>query len=112
MFIEMDDSFRLIESFYRSFPDYKLDDTGNGYSLNVDLPGVAKENLKVQVSDEEITIEAERDGVVTKKVFYLPDTVDSDNVHADLKDGVLTISLPKTQRAKPRMIEIGPPKNK
>ena len=84
-----------------------------------DLPGVAKEALDVRVDNHVLTIRGQaRHGVPGEVVyreyalvnffrqFELSEKVDQSQITADLKSGVLTLTLPKAQEAKPRQIEV------
>lgn len=90
------------------------------YLVVADLPGVAKEDLTIQMEGEEMIIEAHRSGpALSGKVlsaeyvaadyrrrFALPVGVEGDKVQAELRDGVLRIHLPKSDAVKPRQIPI------
>jgi HSP20 family molecular chaperone IbpA len=92
-----------------------------GITLRADVPGVPKENLNVRVEgghlliDAEILVQvpenlnvlyAEVRGGAYHRSFALSNELDSAAVEANLKDGVLTIRVPRTERARPRKIEI------
>jgi len=89
--------------------------------LVADLPGLAREDVELQVADGVLTVRAERglevpeDGRVVRRErsartfsrsFALSDEVDVDAIGATMRDGVLRITLPKSERAKPRQIEV------
>jgi len=87
--------------------------------LHVDMPGVGKDKITVNVDNGTLTItgvrELETKGVATweefgnveyKRSFSVPQTIDVSKVDAELKDGVLRLHLPKSESAKPRQIEI------
>jgi HSP20 family protein len=89
--------------------------------VDIDLPGVAPESIDVTVERNVLTVRATRafvhpegdqffvrertDGVVTRQLF-LGDTLDAGHVQADYVNGVLTVSIPVAQQAKPRRIEV------
>lgn len=93
--------------------DFK--ETEQAYFMALDLPGVNKKNIEVQVEGDYILINATR-----KKAFFegdesnkkisrkvlLPKEVDKENVQAHCEDGVLYLALPKVEKAKPKKIEI------
>lgn len=103
-------------------PNFDIDETGDAYLLSVDLPGVKKDNVKIDLSENILTVSGERKQEYESKSgetrhygrsygrfqrsFALPGTVDVNGVEATLEDGVLHIALPKSERAKPRSIEI------
>ncbi|MGD9655741.1 MAG: Hsp20/alpha crystallin family protein [Sulfuricurvum sp.] len=83
------------------------------YHIDVDLPGVKKEDINVKVENNILTLKGERKSKeeVKKEDYYkmesslgsfmrsftLPDNVDTENIHAENKDGVLEIVLPKKE---------------
>lgn len=85
------------------------------YHIEVDLPGVSKENINVQIEDGSLVISGERK--INKEVkeenyykiessfgsfsrsFSLPKEADIENIHAESKDGVLEVIVPKLQSA-------------
>jgi HSP20 family protein len=90
--------------------------------VRAELPGVEKEDVSVEISGDRLMIEAERkfEEEVEKEDFYrhelgygklmrtvaLPDEVDADNVHAELKEGILTINLPKIRVAEKHTVKV------
>ena len=92
------------------------------YHIEVDLPGVGKEDIKVDVSDRTLSISGERRSKkeVDEKDYYrcessygkfqrsftLPDNVDTENVTASCEDGVLEVVIPKTQKEETKKIEV------
>jgi len=90
--------------------------------VTAELPGVKKEDLNVSVERDVLTISGSREperlqegesyrrherghGSFARNVS-LPFAVDAENVTADLKDGVLSVTLPRTEASKPRRIQI------
>lgn len=84
-----------------------------------DLPGVEKDNLRVNVEDDVLTIEGtpthapsatplwrEYEMVSFYRQFYISERIDIEKISAALKSGVLHLELPKAEKAKPRQIEI------
>jgi len=79
--------------------------------LVADLPGVKKEDLHVELEHDELRLRAKGksfdDGDVHwARAFRLPPNIDATKVGADLKDGVLTLKLPKPAELKPRRIDV------
>lgn len=86
-----------------------------------DVPGVKQENLEITIENHVLTIKGTRqfDGNAKGQVmlgraygtfqraYTLPNTLDEENLSANLADGVLTIHIPKHPKAKPRRIQIG-----
>src|SRR2546423_1163271 len=78
-----------------------------------DMPGVKKSELHVELEHDELRIRANASGffddgkhVELARAFRLPPGIDADKVRADLKDGVLTLKLPKPHELKPRKIDV------
>ena len=97
-----------------------VEDEG-GIMLYADLPGVSKESLDLHVEgenlfiDAKIAVEMPKEMEAThvevgrsryRRVFSLSREFDTGKLTADLKQGVLTVRIPKVERAKPRRIEI------
>lgn len=92
------------------------------YLIKAELPEVSKENVKVTVQDDVLTITGERrhekeeHGKRYHRVeraygsfarsFALPEDADGDKVAAEFKDGVLKVHLPKSAKAKPKSIDV------
>ncbi len=90
--------------------------------VTAELPGMKKEEIDVQIGDGRLTIKGERKmenedkkdnyhrverfyGTFTRS-FTLPDTIDEENISANYKDGLLKLTLPKTEKAKPKKIDV------
>ncbi|MEW2607342.1 MULTISPECIES: Hsp20/alpha crystallin family protein [Streptomyces] len=96
---------------------------GEEYVIALDLPGVAKDAIDVDVERNMLTVKAERRPVVTgedvqvelserplgafSRQLVLADTLDTERIRADYDAGVLTLRIPIAERAKPRKIAIG-----
>jgi HSP20 family protein len=102
-------------------PPVDVVEDATGITLYADLPGVPKENLKLQVEADTLTIEAEAAMAVPEglqsshtevglarfhRVFSLSKELDTENVTAELAQGVLTLRIPKAAHAQPRRIAI------
>lgn len=87
--------------------------------LHADMPGVKKEDISVNIDNGTLSLSGVRrfddKGVSTWKEFTdveyvrrfsVPQSIDVDQVKAELKDGVLKLHLPKSEAGKPKMIEI------
>ncbi len=104
-------------------PALELSETPDHLVVSVDLPGVRKEDVQVTLHDGVLSIGAERrqesetkeTNVYRSERHYgrierrleVPNTVNPDGIKAAYKDGVLTVTLPKAEVAKPRQIEVG-----
>jgi len=94
----------------------------NEYLIKAELPEVKKEDVKVTVQDDVLTISGERMFEKEEKgrkyhrmeraygsfarSFTLPEDADGEKVAAEFKDGVLKVHLPKSEQAKPKSIEV------
>jgi HSP20 family protein len=99
-----------------------ISETDNAYMVKLDVPGVHKDQMDIQLQDRELVVtgeipesEEEEDGRAHRRSrrtgrfefrTYLPGDVNADGVNAQLSDGVLTLTVPKSEAAKPRHIEI------
>lgn len=101
-------------------PPVDLEETEDAWVVEADLPGVKRGDVTVELSDGELAIhgelkERERKGILRRRTrrtgqfdyrVSLPGEVDAEGVQAELKEGVLTVRVPKPASAKPRRIEI------
>lgn len=84
------------------------------YHARLELPGVKKKDVKVEVENAVVTVSYEKvhgdgDGEHTERhsrSFSLPDGVETDKVSARLQDGILQIEMPKAEQRKPRTITV------
>lgn len=102
-------------------PAYEVRESAEAWGLTVHLPGVAKDGLELTAEDGRLVVRGRRGWkapagwtAVYRESVDAPyelelehdNTVDVDKIHAELKDGVLRISLPKAEAVKPRKIAI------
>jgi len=103
-------------------PAVDIQETADELVLTADLPGVSMKDIDVRIEDGTLALSGERkfekeDKSVGyhriersygsfKRLFALPDTVEPDKVSAGYENGVLTITLPKKEVAKPRSIKV------
>ncbi len=97
-----------------------VEETDDSYVVEIDLPGVKRDEVDIQLTDRQLTVsgevtEKERTGILRRRTrrvgrfqysVTLPADVDADGVSARLDDGVLTVRVPKAEQAKPRRIPI------
>jgi HSP20 family protein len=104
-------------------PHFDVMETKDAYVLKADVPGVKEEELDLSVNGNLLTISGKRepdqpeDGDAYFAIerscgsfarsFTMPESVDAAGVTADLKNGVLTVRIPKKPEAQPRRIAIG-----
>ncbi len=96
--------------------------TGHEMIIKAELPDVRREDIDIRVEDNTLTISGEKkleDNVKQdqfhrierlygsfSRSFSLPATIDTEKVHADYRNGVLTITLPMREEAKPKQIQV------
>ena len=103
-------------------PALDVEESEDGFTLHVEIPGVAADEVEVSLEENVLTIAGERrfyDGKDADtfrrlerqvgrfhRAVRLPDRVDGDRVEATYRDGLLTIAVPKAEDAKPRRIQV------
>ena len=101
-------------------PLVDIEEQDDAYALEVELPGVKREDVNIEVVGNELSIageikERERKGAVRKRTrrtgrfdyhVRLPDQVDASKIDASLDQGVLAVRVPKVERAKRQKIQI------
>ncbi|WP_022834993.1 Hsp20/alpha crystallin family protein [Salisaeta longa] len=103
-------------------PRTDLTETPEAYRIALDLPGMSKDDLKINYKDHTLSVSGERssqtraedeDVVRVERAFghfyrsfTLPNTVNSDAIEATYENGVLTIHVPKAEESKPKQITI------
>jgi HSP20 family protein len=96
-------------------PAVDIAETDKGYEITAELPGMDESNIGVKFADGTLTIKGEKRGEKEEKnkdwylserrygsfqrSFGVPDGVDTDKIEANFKNGVLTVTLPKTPQA-------------
>ncbi|WP_399029613.1 Hsp20/alpha crystallin family protein [Streptomyces sp. 15-116A] len=97
-----------------------VEDTEDAYLVELELPGVDKDQITVEVGEGELDVhgeikEKERTGVVRRHTRHvgefgyrtsLPPNSDTEHISADLTNGILTVRIPKAEKARPQRIEI------
>lgn len=104
-------------------PHMDMEENENYYLMTIDLPGVKKEDIQINLNGNVLTVSGERKRTETvtdkngsrreersfgkfQRSFTLPDTVNAEKIEANLENGVLSLALPKAEAAKPRTIQI------
>ncbi|HEX3035019.1 MAG TPA: Hsp20/alpha crystallin family protein [Thermodesulfobacteriota bacterium] len=103
-------------------PAADIYETESGYVVKADFPGVKKEDIQIDVHDGTLTLKAEKkfekkeskDNYLRVeraygsfvRSFRLPKNVDAEKIKAEYKDGVLEVTLPKKEEAKPKKIQV------
>jgi HSP20 family protein len=108
-------------------PPVDIYENGDNLVLKAELPGINPDDVEIRVEDNTLYLKGERKfekevkeqnyhrversyGTFTR-TFSLPNSVDADKVAANYKDGVLTLTMPKKEEAKPKTIKIEVSKN-
>jgi HSP20 family protein len=89
------------------------EDSGNFYA-RFELPGVKKDAVKVELREGVLTVSAERrvksgeneSTYTLSRSLSLPETVNAEGISAKLEDGLLTVTLPKQEQRKPKLIAV------
>lgn len=110
------------DDMHRSMPRVNIVDAKAGFKLELLAPGFTKDDLKLNVENDVLTISGEKKqqtldeherytrrefGYTSfKRSFNLPENVDADRIKAEFNDGVLQVVLPKTEPSKPTIRSI------
>lgn len=103
-------------------PSVDISETETNYLIKGEIPGVKKENVKITIQDGMLTIQGERKQEKEEKgkkfhrveccygsfmrSFRVPDDADENKVKAEFKDGMINITLPKSEKAKAKAINV------
>ena len=103
-------------------PNFDVKETTESFVFTADLPGVAEKDLQVQLTDNRLSISGKRESEKTEqnetlyttersygsftRSFMLPEGIDADKAHAELKNGVLSVAIPKRPETQPRKINV------
>lgn len=103
-------------------PPVDIFENEEGITLQADMPGVAKERLDIRVDGNHLLVEgtigvepqeqmsalyADVRSTVYRRSFVLGQELESGKIQANLRDGVLTVRIPKRAELRPRRIEVG-----
>lgn len=103
-------------------PRTDVTESENTYRLSIDLPGMSKEDVSIKVQDNRLTIRGERKGEMRSdaenvvrmertfgtfvRTLRLPTSVSAEKITATFDNGVLSVTLPKTEKSNPKEITI------
>lgn len=103
-------------------PSVDVSETAEEFIVKAELPGVQKDDIKVSVESGVLTLRGERKQEKEEKgkkyhrierqygsfmrTFTLPDNVDESKIQAEAKDGILNVRLPKSEKAKPKAVNV------
>jgi HSP20 family protein len=112
------------ESFFAKdwSPAVDVVENNDNFILRAEIPGMNKDDVKITLENNLLTIRGEKKNEAEKKEgnyhrversygsfersFTIPGTIKTDNIDAQYKDGVLTLTLPKAEEAKPKLIDV------
>ena len=127
------DPFREMTPFAPSMPagfipSFEVKETKDAYIFKADVPGVKESDLEITVTGNRLTISGKREAEKQEQTetyytyersygdftrsFTLPEGVDMNSVYADLKEGVLAVSIKKAPEAQPKKIAVQSPAKK
>jgi len=101
-------------------PMVNIFETPDGYALEAEMPGVNKDGLEITLANNEITLTGrrvletangellfqERSTADFRRVFELDPVIDANRISAKMEQGILTLTLPKSERVKPRKVTV------
>ena len=101
-------------------PPASLTEIGDGYTLEIDMPGVKKDGLEISVENNELTIVGRRSLPVVegalihresraenfRRAFEIDPSIDANKISAKIDQGLVTLTLPKAEHVKPRKITV------
>lgn len=121
----LNDFDKIAPAHQHSFPSVNVSETENAFTIELAAPGLSKDSFKINVHENSLSISSDKktekeenapnytrkefDFSSFKRTFTLPKTVDVDKISAAYEHGILQLSLPKKEEAKPkepRLIEI------
>ncbi len=113
---------RLSEPVSNLIPLMNIEELKDAYKITLEIPGMEKDDIDIQLKDNVLTISGEKkeESKSEEGTFYrrerrfgkfvrsvsLPNDVNAEKIEAEYKNGVLTLTLPKTEEAKPKKIAV------
>jgi len=93
-------------------PACDVEEGEDHFLLTLEMPGMKRDDIKLEVNDDQLTISGERRYSERRfgkfqRSFALPPGIDTTRVEANYQDGILRIMVPKAESSKPRQIKIG-----
>jgi HSP20 family protein len=101
-------------------PEVNIFETKDGFVLEAEMPGVSKDTLEITLEGNALTLVGHRDDgsegralyreskpAHFRRVFELDPAIDTGKINAKVEQGVLTLTLPKAEKVKPRKIAVG-----
>ena len=126
---ELFDWSRLIDNFFDDAPAWETSrpavdvrETEKEYSMEIELPGLSEKDIEVKIEENLLTLaskkeekkEEKKQGYLVrerrraefKRSFVLPEEINREKIKAEFKNGLLTVTLPKTPKAQPKLIDV------
>ena len=107
--------------FYSRFPKTNLSESADFYGISMVVPGLKRDDLSIQWNNGKVTVSGhrkspdpegfknirrERSDYSFERSFQVGDDINPEGIHAELRDGILSLTLPKRPERQPRRIEI------
>lgn len=93
-------------SYWRRQDTVLVKDTGNTYEYSMELAGFSKKDVEISFKDGIVKILAKKEENTKSCSFYIPKDADKDKIFAELKDGLLSITITKKEEVKAKQIKI------
>jgi len=101
-------------------PPASVTEIGDGYMLEIEMPGVKKDGIEISVENNELTVIGRRslpavEGTLIhresrpenfRRAFEIDPSIDADKISAKIDQGLVTLTLPKAEHVKPRKITV------
>lgn len=101
-------------------PEVNIYETQDGYALHAEMPGVPKNGIEITLQGNTLVLTGRRTdemvpgtaliresrGADYRRIFELDPAIDAQNISAEMRQGVLMLTLPKAERVKPRKIQV------
>jgi len=106
---------------YSLMPNVDISESKDNYSLQFEIPGIAKEDVKIWIEKDMLMVTGEKKLDLKKdevrhlgerrygkfeRSFWIPEDADREKVKAEFDNGLLTVTIPKVAESKPREIKI------
>ena len=92
--------------FQGMLPAVEVTEDEQDVRMVAEIPGYKPENVKISIENRVLTMSGEKANGSFKRSFTVPNVIDTDRIEATVEHGVLTVTLPKAEQAKPREIPV------
>lgn len=112
---------RMVRREYSLYPSVDISENKDNYSLRFEIPGMAREDVKIWIEKDMLMVSGEKKQNLDKneirhlgerrfgkfeRSFWIPEDADREKVKAEFENGLLTITVPKAAESRPREIKI------